>query len=82
MPSISGRDIYLVFEHMSADLYRTIYESTLQEVHKKFIMYQLLKGLFYLHSAKILHRDLKPSNLLLTMQCQLKICDFGLARHL
>lgn len=45
-------------------------------------MYQLLKGLNYLHSANLLHRDLKPSNLLLSPQCHLKICDFGLARHL
>jgi serine/threonine protein kinase len=45
-------------------------------------MYQLLKGLNYMHSANLLHRDLKPSNLLLSPQCNLKICDFGLARHL
>ena len=54
---------------MSTDLYRTIYENQLQEIHKKYIMYQLLKGLLYLHSADVLHRDLKPSNLLLSAQC-------------
>ena len=67
---------------MSTDLYKAIYENHLQEVHKKYIVYQLLKGLHYLHSAQIIHRDLKPSNLLLSQQCHLKICDFGLARHL
>ena len=41
---------------------------------------QLLRGLKYLHSASVLHRDLKPSNLLLNATCDLKICDFGLAR--
>lgn len=82
LPSVSGRDIYLVFEYMTTDLFRTIYENNLQEVHKKYVLYQLLKGLHYLHSANVLHRDLKPSNLLLSQKCELKICDFGLARHL
>ncbi|KAJ8636990.1 hypothetical protein MRB53_011257 [Persea americana] len=40
----------------------------------------LLRGLKYIHSANVLHRDLKPSNLLLNANCDLKICDFGLAR--
>jgi len=39
-----------------------------------------LRGLKYIHSANVLHRDLKPSNLLLNTTCDLKICDFGLAR--
>ncbi|KAK6467694.1 mitogen-activated protein kinase 1 [Huso huso] len=34
----------------------------------------------YIHSANVLHRDLKPSNLLINTTCDLKICDFGLAR--
>lgn len=41
---------------------------------------QLLRGLKYIHSANILHRDLKPGNLLINSNCDLKICDFGLAR--
>lgn len=45
-------------------------------------MYQLAKGLKFLHSAEIIHRDLKPSNLLLNSDCTMKICDFGLARSL
>lgn len=34
----------------------------------------------YIHSANVIHRDLKPSNLLLNANCDLRICDFGLAR--
>jgi len=43
-------------------------------------MHQLLLGSLYMHSANIIHRDLKPSNVLLNKNCELKICDFGLAR--
>ena len=82
IPSTSERDIYLTFEFMSTDLHHLIYEQQLKEVHRKFVLYQLLLGLHYLHSARLIHRDLKPSNLLLSQQCQLKICDFGLVRHL
>ncbi|BHF58261.1 Mitogen-activated protein kinase 3 [Sparganum proliferum] len=40
----------------------------------------MLRGLKYIHSANVLHRDLKPSNILLNRMCDLRICDFGLAR--
>jgi len=33
-----------------------------------------------MHSSNVIHRDLKPSNLLLNKDCDLKICDLGLAR--
>lgn len=48
--------------------------------HVCYLLYQILRGLKYIHSANVLHRDLKPSNLLLNTNCDLKICDFGLAR--
>ncbi|KAL9329962.1 hypothetical protein ACSQ67_004965 [Phaseolus vulgaris] len=48
--------------------------------HENYFLYQLLRGLKYVHSANVLHRDLKPSNLLMNANCDLKIGDFGLAR--
>jgi len=39
-----------------------------------------MRGVHAIHSAHVLHRDLKPGNLLVNKNCDLKICDFGLAR--
>ncbi|KAJ8620906.1 hypothetical protein MRB53_029435 [Persea americana] len=48
--------------------------------HENYFLYQILRGMKYIHSANVIHRDLKPSNLLLNANCDLRICDFGLAR--
>ena len=74
------RDIYLVFEYMETDLHAAIRANILLDVHKRYILYQLLKALKFLHTAQLLHRDLKPSNLLLSSDCYVKLADFGLAR--
>ncbi len=52
----------------------------LTDAHFQSFIYQILCGLKYVHSANVLHRDLKPGNLLVNADCELKICDFGLAR--
>lgn len=46
----------------------------------QYFLYQALRAIKALHSADVIHRDLKPSNLLLNANCDLKVCDFGLAR--
>ena len=78
----NDRDIYLVFEFMDTDLHAVIRANILEEVHKQYIMYQLLKALKYMHTAGMLHRDMKPSNMLLNSDCLVKVCDFGLARSI
>mmetsp|Transcript_13331 Transcript_13331/g.34955 ORF Transcript_13331/g.34955 Transcript_13331/m.34955 type:complete len:242 (-) Transcript_13331:1392-2117(-) len=73
--------VYIVSESMDADLLQIIKSpQPLTDDHTKYFIYQILKGLKYLHSAHVLHRDLKPNNLLVLKNCDLKICDFGLAR--
>ncbi|KAK9748994.1 hypothetical protein RND81_02G095300 [Saponaria officinalis] len=75
------KDVYLVYELMDTDLHQIIKSSqALTNDHCQYFLFQLLRGLKYLHSANILHRDLKPGNLLINANCDLKICDFGLAR--
>lgn len=77
----SFKDVYLVYELMDTDLHQIIKSSQpLSNDHCQYFLFQLLRGLKYLHSANILHRDLKPGNLLVNANCDLKICDFGLAR--
>mmetsp|Transcript_7943 Transcript_7943/g.12737 ORF Transcript_7943/g.12737 Transcript_7943/m.12737 type:complete len:355 (+) Transcript_7943:120-1184(+) len=78
----NDRDIYLTFEFMETDLHAVIRANILEDIHKQYIMYQLLKALKYMHSADLIHRDIKPSNLLLNSECLVKVADFGLARSI
>jgi serine/threonine protein kinase len=75
------KDIYLVTELLDTDLHYIIHsKQALSDDHIQYFVYQILRGLKAVHSAKVLHRDLKPGNLLVNKNCDLKICDFGLAR--
>mmetsp|Transcript_27265 Transcript_27265/g.12703 ORF Transcript_27265/g.12703 Transcript_27265/m.12703 type:complete len:148 (+) Transcript_27265:168-611(+) len=78
----NDRDIYLVFDFMETDLHAVIRANILEEIHKQYIVYQVLKAIKFMHTGKLLHRDLKPSNILLNSECLVKIADFGLARSL
>lgn len=74
-------DVYMITDLMETDLHRIIYsKQKLSLDHVQYFVYQVLRGLKYIHSCNVLHRDLKPSNLLVNSNCDLKICDFGLAR--
>ncbi|KAJ8882395.1 hypothetical protein PR048_014203 [Dryococelus australis] len=77
----TGRRDYVITELLQSDLHKIIVSPQhLSADHIKVFLYQILRGLKYLHSARILHRDIKPGNLLVNSNCVLKICDFGLAR--
>uniref|UniRef100_A0A0E0LNR2 mitogen-activated protein kinase n=1 Tax=Oryza punctata TaxID=4537 RepID=A0A0E0LNR2_ORYPU len=75
------RDIYVIFELMESDLHQVIKANDdLTPEHHQFFLYQLLRGMKYIHAANVFHRDLKPKNILANADCKLKVCDFGLAR--
>ncbi len=75
------KDIYVVFELMETDLHQVIRANDdLTDEHHQYLLFQMLRGLKFIHSAKVFHRDLKPKNILANSDCKLKICDFGLAR--
>jgi mitogen-activated protein kinase 7 len=80
--SLTGfNEIFLVQDLMEADLHHIIRSGQeLTDSHFQYFVYQICRGLKYIHSANVLHRDLKPGNLLVNSDCELKICDFGLAR--
>lgn len=73
-------EVYLIQELMETDLHRVIKSQRLSDDHSQYFIYQTLRAMKAMHSANVLHRDLKPSNLLLNSNCDLKVCDFGLAR--
>jgi serine/threonine protein kinase len=74
-------DLFVVFERMDTDLHQVIkVNRDLGDSHHCYFLYQLLRGLKYIHTSEVFHRDLKPKNILANADCNIKICDFGLAR--
>ena len=63
---------YIVQSLMETDMYKLLKTQRLSNEHVCYFLYQILRGLKYIHSANVLHRDLKPSNLLLNTTCDLK----------
>lgn len=74
---------FIVMEHAETDLKKLIRSPTfLDHEQVRYLLYQAVVGIRYMHSANILHRDLKPANILINSDCSLKICDFGLSRSM
>ncbi|KAJ0988884.1 hypothetical protein J5N97_007240 [Dioscorea zingiberensis] len=78
--------VFIVMEHAGTNLKTYLNNHNKHERMKestvKGLVFQLLSGVAYLHSKKMVHRDLKPDNLLLKDKLELKICDFGLSKRL
>jgi len=75
--------LYLVFEHVEQDLATYLEHCPspgLGPERIRDIMFQIMRGVDFLHSNRIVHRDLKPQNILIASSGQVKLADFGLAR--
>nr|AAY89655.1 MAP kinase 1 [Puccinia triticina] len=82
-PTIEAfKEVYLIQELMETDMHRVIRTQVLSDDHCQYFIYPTLRAMKALHSADVIHRDLKPSNLLLNANCDLKVCEFGLARSI
>ena len=67
------KDVYIVQMLMETDLHELLKTQRLGGDHIRYFLYQILRGLQYIHSANVLHRGLKPSNILLNTKCDLKV---------
>lgn len=75
--------IFIVMEHVDSDLkkvFNTTQDIEFNEEHVITILYNTLCAMNFLHSANVMHRDIKPANILVDVECQVKLCDFGLSR--
>lgn len=79
----SEKKLTLVFEFLDQDLKKYLDnagDAGVDQATIKSFLFQLLQGIAYCHQHRVLHRDLKPQNLLINIEGELKLADFGLAR--
>ncbi|XP_074871006.1 cyclin-dependent kinase 3 isoform X3 [Carettochelys insculpta] len=79
----SQKKLYLVFEYLNQDLKKYMESSRMRELPLSLVksyLFQLLQGVNFCHSHRVIHRDLKPQNLLINEVGAIKLADFGLAR--
>ncbi|KAK9504515.1 hypothetical protein O3M35_010832 [Rhynocoris fuscipes] len=86
--SAPGKDdqLWLVMEYCGAgsvtDLVKSTKGQSLKEEWIAYICREILRGLSYLHSNKVIHRDIKGQNVLLTDNAEVKLVDFGVSAQL
>lgn len=77
-----GCFLNLVFDHFPISLEDYIEETPYNPVIVLKLYTQALSALNYLHCMNICHRDLKPANIMLDLNLNLKIIDFGCAKKI
>ena len=75
--------ICLVMEYIDTDLDQLLkHKIDFTEHHLLKIVYNSLCAMAFLHLSNVIHRDVKPANILISSDCNVKLCDFGLSRTL
>lgn len=73
---------FIIMDIMETDLKQVLRSGQkLTDAHIQFFIYQALRALRVIHCAGVIHRDITPANILVNTNCDLKICDFGLAKE-
>eukprot|EP01065_Artemidia_motanka_P000285 TRINITY_DN1011_c0_g1_i1.p1 TRINITY_DN1011_c0_g1~~TRINITY_DN1011_c0_g1_i1.p1 ORF type:complete len:429 (+),score=146.86 TRINITY_DN1011_c0_g1_i1:88-1287(+) len=80
-PSAEFKEFFIVMDLMETDL-KSVFKSgqKMTNAHIQYFLYQILRAMKFIHTAQVIHRDITPANILVNINCDLKICDFGLAR--
>lgn len=81
---VERNQVLMVFHYMNHDLSGILQQGNIQitDGERKNIIGQILQGMAYIHSKRVMHRDIKGSNILIDNDGIVKITDFGLARHM
>ena len=76
--------VYIVLDLCEETLKEHVYTQSLEYLqdHGPRMIKEILRGIEFLHSRKILHRDLKPSNVLVDLEGHMRLADFGISRVL
>ena len=73
---------FIVMDIMETDLKQVLRsQQKITDAHIQFFVYQALRSLRVIHKAGVIHRDITPANILVNTNCDLKLCDFGLAKE-
>jgi serine/threonine protein kinase len=78
-------NIFIIMEYLESDIKKLVNmgrQSQFQQDHLILTFYNILCAVKNLHAANIVHRDLKPGNILIDDECNIRLCDFGIARSL